>query len=202
MTEAPTAEIEVPFNPEGVGEPSGLPCLVLVGRYHRLVLSVQQLLHENLLPNQEVTTAQLLNCARRAGMRAEKVVLGWDDLTSLGNAFPAVTRLKAGNYVVLLRLTADEGEARVIVKDPTSRDDELLAYNRQQLERIWTGEVVLIRKNLEIREEAHPFNVAFVKELIFRERRVVRDIGICALVLGFTALLPMLFWIVLIPNHV
>ena len=39
-----------------------------------------------------------------------------------------------------------------------------------------------------------PFGFAFIAGLLFRERWLVRDIALCALVLGFISLAPILFW--------
>ena len=105
--------------------------------------------------------------------------------------------LKNGRSMVLTRLELDNEPARVVLEDPNAGDDALLIIDRTRFESAWSGEVVLIRRNYDLRDEAQPFSIRFVRALIFRERRIVRDIAVCAVVLGFLSLLPIMFWQVL-----
>ena len=51
--------------------PSGLGCLVTVARRHGLHLTTAQLTHENVLPAGEISAAEIVKCARKAGLKAE-----------------------------------------------------------------------------------------------------------------------------------
>ena len=62
------------------------------------------------------------------------------------------------------------------------------------VEDAWTGEVVLVKRNYEISDETQPFSIGLVTALIFRERWIVRDVAICAIVLSLLALTPIIFW--------
>ncbi len=186
------------FQPEGMSEPSGLGCLVIIARHHGLVLSVAQLVHDHYLVDQELSVPELLKAARSAGLRAQTVRLDWHGLTQLDKALPAIVRLQNGRSMVLLRLEGGEGgPVRVVLQDPNAGDDALLIIDRVRFESAWTGDVILVRRNYDVREESEPFSIAFVRGLILRERRMVRDIAICAVVLGFLSLMPIVFWQVL-----
>ena len=185
------------FQPEGMGEPSGLACLVIIARHHGLDLSVAQLVHDNYLVDQEVSVPELLKAARSAGLRAQPVRLSWVGLEQLDKALPVIVRLKNGRSLVLLRLEGDDDRRRAILQDPNAGEDALLVVDRVRFEDAWDGEVILVRRNYDVREESQPFSVAFVRGLILRERRMVRDIAICAIVLGFLSLIPIFFWQVL-----
>ena len=50
---------------------------------------------------------------------------------------------------------------------------------------MWTGEVVLVRRNYDLKDEEQPFSMKFIAALIMRERKLVRDIAICALIFQF-----------------
>jgi ATP-binding cassette, subfamily B, bacterial HlyB/CyaB len=189
------------FQPEGTSEPSGLGCLVIIARHHGLDLSVSQLVHDNYLVDQEVSVPELLKAARSAGLRAQTVRLDWDGLNQLDKALPAIVRLNNGRSMVLQRLESGESEpSRAVLQDPNAGDDALLMVDRARFESAWTGEVILVRRNYDVREESQPFSIGFVRGLILRERRMVRDIAICAIVLGFLSLMPIVFWQVLISR--
>ena len=65
-----------PTAPVAAGEASGLSCLVGVARHHGLHLTPTQLVRDNLLPAGEVSGADLVRCARSAGLSATLMRLG------------------------------------------------------------------------------------------------------------------------------
>ena len=195
-----TAEVKIkprgysPSPSETPGDRSALACLVIVARHRGVHLSVPQLIHDNVLTGPEITIAQLLKCAQSAGLKAKVAHLTWDELSHLKKALPAIVTLKNGASMVLLRL-AGEGEAtRVVLQDPNAADDALLVIDRVRFEEAWSGDVILVKRNYEISDENQPFSIGLITALIFRERWVVRDVAICAIVLSFLALTPIMFW--------
>ncbi|WFU39446.1 peptidase domain-containing ABC transporter [Bradyrhizobium sp. CB82] len=175
-------------------EPTGLAALVIVARQHGLHLTVSQLVHENVLSGGEVAPSEIIKCANNSGMRAKLVHLDWDGLSHLKKALPAIVCLKDGSKMVLLRLEGDENSPRVVLRDPNVGEDALLVIDRIRFEDVWTGEVVLVKRDYEISDETQPFSFGFITALIFRERRIVRDVAVAALVLGLLALAPIMFW--------
>ncbi|HEU5409095.1 MAG TPA: cysteine peptidase family C39 domain-containing protein, partial [Nitrospira sp.] len=174
--------------------PSGLECLVIVARPHGLDLTSTQLIKDNLLTDGEVAPGQLVRCAEKAGLRSKHVKLDWDGLSHLKKALPAIVGLRNGSYMVLLRVDGDANNTRIALRDPNAAEDALLVIDRPRFEDIWSGDVVLAKRNYEISDESQPFSFGFVAALIFRERRIVRDVAIAALVLGFLGLAPIMFW--------
>jgi ATP-binding cassette subfamily B protein len=96
--------------------------------------------------------------------------------------------------MLVLRTERDENSSRVVLQDPLADEDALLVLDQSRFEEIWTGETILIKRNYEIADEEQPFSLGLVLSLIFRERRIVRDVAICAIVLSFLALAPIIFW--------
>src|SRR4051812_34317424 len=95
--------VVVPTKLGNESAPSGLACLVIVARHHGMHLSVPQLIHENVLPSREVTDAEIVQCAQKAGLKAELVKLGGPGLAELKKALPAIVTLKNGSRMVLLK---------------------------------------------------------------------------------------------------
>src|SRR3974390_3268917 len=69
-----------------------------------------------------------------------------------------------------------------------------LVIDRVRFEDAWSGEVIIVKRNYEISDESQPFSLGLITALIFRERWVVRDVAICAVVLSFLAVSPSIFW--------
>ena len=174
--------------------PSGLACLVIVARQHGLHLTTEQLVHDNLLSGPQVSFADLIKCAEKAGLSARAVELDWHGLTHLKRALPVIVRLKNGANMVLTRLDADEKNAWVVLQDPNANDGAPLVIDRLRFETGWTGNVLLVKRNYDIADETQPFSLGLITALLFRERWVARDILICAVILGFLGLAPIVFW--------
>src|SRR5215471_18335879 len=172
----------------------GLGCLVIIARQHGLHLSTSQLIHDNGLTGKELSVPDLLKCARSAGLKARSLHLKWSALTALKKALPAIVVLKHGRSMVLLRVDGKNDQASVVLQDPNGSGDALLVIDRVRFEQAWTGEVVLVKRNYEISDESQPFSISLVAALIFRERWIIRDIAVCALVLSVLALTPIIFW--------
>jgi hypothetical protein len=135
------------FVPDGVLEPTGLGCLVIVARYHGLHLTVPQLIHDNMLTDPEVSLAELIKSASGAGLDAKAVHLTWNGLNLLKKSLPAIVRLDHGGCMVLLRFEGMGRTVRLVLQDPDAGDDALLLIDREWFEEVWTGEVVLVKRN-------------------------------------------------------
>ena len=184
------ATLEVDAKPDA----SGLECLVIVARQHGLHLTASQLIHDNVLTGSEVSIADLIKCATKAGLSAKLVNLDWDGLRHLKKALPAIVKLKNGASMVLLRLEGDDDDVRVVLQDPNASDDALLVIDQLRFESAWAGDVLLVKRDYDIADETQPFSIGLITALLFRERRVVRDLLICAIALGFLGLAPIMFW--------
>jgi subfamily B ATP-binding cassette protein HlyB/CyaB len=174
--------------------PSALSCLVIVARQHGLHLTAEQLVHDNLLSGREVCFADLIKCAEKAGLSARSVELDWHGLTQLKKALPAIVRLKNGANMVLTRVEADDKNAWVALQDPNANDGAPLVIDRLRFESVSSGEILLVKRNYDIADETQPFSLGLITALLFRERWVARDILICAMILGFLGLAPIMFW--------
>ena len=82
----------------------------------------------------------------------------------------------------------------MVLQDPNAADDALLVIDRVRFEDAWSGDVILVKRNYEISDESQPFSIGLISAFIFRERWVVRDVAICAVVMSLLALTPIIFW--------
>lgn len=173
---------------------TALPCLLLVARHHGIHLTEEQVRRENQIASQELSPGELLKCIRTAGLQGRFLQLNWSGLAALQQALPAIIVLKNGQHLLLTQVHHSADAASVTVQDPLASDGVSLTIDRVQLENAWTGRVLLVKREYGIQDEAQPFGLGFVKSLIFRERRIFRDIVISAVALSFLALVPILFF--------
>ena len=152
-----------------------------------------QLIQDNLLGD-EVSSSDLIKCAAKAGLSAKAVTLDWKGLQHLKKALPAIVKLRNGAAMVLLSVDGDPRRYPRGAAGSECGEDALLVIDQLRFEEVWTGEVVLVKRNYEIADETQPFSIGLITALMFRERWIVRDVAICAIVLGFLALSPIMFW--------
>ena len=178
----------------GLSDHSALDCLVIVARHSGIHISVSQLVHDNLLTGEAVTVPQLLKCARSVDLKAKAVHLPTDDLSRLKKALPAIVTLRNGAHMVLLRLSGGPDDLRVVLQDPSADSEALLVVDPVRFQAAWSGNIIFVKRNYEISDENQPFSIGLVAAFIFRERWVVRDVAISAIVLSLLALAPIMFW--------
>ena len=193
VAKTPVQDVAV-RKPERSGDRSALACLIVVARHSGVHLTMPQLMHDNVLTGEQISLADVLKCAKSAGLKAKATHLTWDELSHLKKAVPAIVTLKSGASMVLLRVSGGADDTRVVLQDPNADDDALLLIDRVRFEAAWTGEIILVKRNYEITDESQPFSIGLVSALIFRERWIVRDIAICAIILSVLALTPIMFW--------
>jgi ATP-binding cassette, subfamily B, bacterial HlyB/CyaB len=174
--------------------PSGVECIAIIARRHGLHVSAEQITLDNHLSGAELSPEEIANCAARVGLRARRVRLTWRGLSHLRKALPVVVTLTSGASMVLEGLEGDDEAVSVILQDPKAGEDAKLVVDRQRFEEAWTREVVLLRRIYDLADEEQPFTLGMIAGLILRERRIVRDLAICAMALSLFALAPIIFW--------
>ena len=192
MTSANSLTIPAPEKVDS----SALECLVIVGAMNGLQFTVQQLVQDNALESADIDYPKLVHCARNAGLKAKALRLEWDDLARLHKSLPVIVRLKSGASLVLVAMnsTHEETPFSVTLRDPNASADAPIVIDWTQFQESWSGDIVLLRRSYELEDEEKPFGMELIATLIFRERKIVRDIVLAAIVLSIFALAPIMFW--------
>jgi len=179
-----------------------LGALAIVARHRGIHLSPAQLRRDHRIAADGPAPDELLRIARATGLRAVPARLGFDDLMQMGRALPAVLVFKNGCAMVLLRAEAKAQPPHVVVQDPLAGEDAPLTLDAQRLALAWSGDVILIKRDYRLSDEDQPFGLRLIAAQLFRDHRLVRDIGVAAIMLSVLALGPIMFWRLLIDRVV
>lgn len=179
---------------QGTYSHSILPCLVQIARHHSITLTVKQLIRDHQLISEEITRENILACAHEAGLRTTFVRLNWAGLAKLGKAFPVIVRLRNGAAMILDSVDDNVQLPCVHLRDPSIAGESKLILDQTRFEDSWTGEVILLKRDYELQDESKPFSFSLIATLVFRERRIARDVTICAVMMSLLALSPILFY--------
>jgi subfamily B ATP-binding cassette protein HlyB/CyaB len=179
-----------------------LDAFIIAARHRGVHLSREQVLRDHQLKSPEITVPQLLRIARKAGMRSRSVRLRWQDLFNMGTALPAIAMLRNGSAMVLLGARPGRvGQPdTVVLLDPTGDQDAPLTLDEVRLSNAWDGEIVLIKRDYRLRDDDRPFGMGWIIGHLLRDRRMTRDLAICAVLLAVLALAPIAFWRIMIDR--
>lgn len=177
---------------------TGLWCLVAIGRHYGLELSEERLAFNHTLSDAELSTGQFAAIARAVRLSVRIVRLDWRGITGLGEALPAVLRLRDGSFVVLAGVRREGDRVEVVVRNPLAPLSSFDFWSQEMLEAVWAGETALLRRRLRLTEPARVFGLGWFVPEILRQRRAFADTIVAALVLQILALAtPVFFQIVI-----
>ena len=135
------------------------------------------------------TAASLSEWVRSAGMWARAVRLRWRQLMYLVDAGPVVLLLTDGSATLMVGADAERNV--VFLRDPRALASEIaLAVDELRLERVWSGEAVLLRAQRGKTETDAPFTLSWLSGLVLQEKSSLRDIGLASLTLSFLTIFP------------
>jgi len=186
--------------PTALTSPSLLGCLVIAARYRGIHLSVSQLIHDHILDSAELSIERLLEIARASGLRAISLRLSLQDLAKLSGALPAIVLLRNGGGMVLLKVEPRNGAPVATLQDPNAGEDATLTLDEARFAAVWTGQVILLKRDYRLRDEDQPFGIKSFVALILRDRKIARDTAIAAFFASVLALTPIMFWRLMIDT--
>jgi len=176
-------------------EHTNIQCLALVARHLGVDVSADRLVHDYSVGNQPVSTQKLLRMAKDKGMRARAVHMKFDSFGKLREAFPVLAELANGNWVVVANVVEmPDGQQRVGVIDPLAARPEALMLSREQFEKSWSGNIVLLKRVFKLRDSEQPFGIRWFIPEIIKQRSLFRDVAIAALVLYALGLVTPIFF--------
>ena len=169
---------------------TGLLCLQIIAQYYDLPVNGSQLQHQFAQYGKTLSDTELLRAAKNLGLKAGLVTSEWHKLQ--GVSLPAMAKLVDGSYVVVAKI---EGE-QVLVQNPV--EGYSLVLSRDRFELIWTGELVLVTKQVTIRLHDLKFDLTWVIPGIVKYRKLFGEVLIASAFLQFGALLmPFLIQLVI-----
>jgi len=175
---------------------TGPACLSAVLRHHGLDVSAERLMAEHAIGNEGVGHDLMLRMARNAGLKASRTRIRASGLMRLGQAYPALARLKNGNWVALIAAEKDEAGAQVLrLFDPLAEDSAgFLVIKLDQFRKHWNGELLLLKRSLGHVQGEQPFGFRWFLPELFHQGRLFLDVAVAALFLYALGLATPIFF--------
>jgi hypothetical protein len=134
---------------------TALPCLVRLGMCTGDNPEIEELRRRAVLDGNTLPASRLIELVGKFGLRAECTRLDWDGLTNSERSYPVLVFLKNTNVVVVMGGDSAAAEA-VSVWDPLHSEDRVLSVGREDFERAWSGDALVIARQPSTEAEASP----------------------------------------------
>jgi ATP-binding cassette subfamily B protein len=186
-----------------VSSETALGCLFRLGAQHGVYAEIGAVRRRNLIDQETIPVARLIEIAGEFGLRAERAKFDWDGLRTTPFSHPILLLLNNRNAVVLIGMRRD-GMDEVAVSDPLFQEGEPFFVTREKLEERWRGEALVITPLPPSTAETG-FGFSWFTNKLFAERRLMKDVVCAALTMHLIALsVPIFFQLLVdkvIPNQ-
>lgn len=184
---------------------TSLVCFSIIAGEHKIELTRDRLLHEYNLSLDEIPSVKLLRIAKDLGLKANLLKLQWDGLLNLKKAYPAIAKLRNGRHIVLVGITAGQGnlqqETMIGCYDPLAGSGGgHLRLTRKEFEALWNGEIFLFKRTYKLSDETQPFSLRWFIPEILRQKVTFLDIALAVLFINAIALITPIFFQIVIDK--
>lgn len=183
------------FSPENALK-SAADSLLAIAQHHGLPQSGDKV-RRGLAEAQAIGTplAQaLVSLGQEVGLKTRAATVDFAGLQALAEAFPVVACLRNGNFVVVVGIKRDENQVSVALLDPLAKPaNAILLVPRDVFNESWAGELLLMKREYDLLDEQQPFGLRWFVPELFRQKHLLRDVAIAALVMHVLALAVPIF---------
>lgn len=172
--------------------------LAMVAGMRGLDIAPQRVLRDFVLGNEEPSLTKLTQIAAELGLRIRPSTLPIERLSKLGNAYPALIRLRNGNHMVLIEVQEVDGLSIFALRDPQVSDEVVIHIDEHRMREAWDGTVIFVKRHFKFDDEEQPFGFAWFLPVIYRQRALFRDVGFAAIALTFLGMaMPIFFQLII-----
>ncbi|MCF1447491.1 ATP-binding cassette domain-containing protein [Agrobacterium vitis] len=178
---------------------SALAALALATQKLGLSLSVEQLCRD--YGDEDCfSLPQLAEIIRDHGVKAKPIRMNWKLLSQMEGAVAAVIQLNDGSLLVFENFVDDPQTPRMVFRDPADSKAARFVVDELRLMENWSGHVLLMKREMTEASAREEFGFHWLLAQVMQDRRMVRDVFISAISLGILALVPSLFYMVVIDK--
>ena len=168
-----------------------LDALIMVSRQQGIDTTVEALRRRFVVKEGPIGDSALIALAGELGLRARALRVGWNELPRFKKVFPAILRLRDGSALVLEAMVDDPTAGRMAaLRDPSAEVETTALVDETQLNAVWDGELILIKRRFDRTDETQPFGLRWLLGQVLRERTILREISIASLVGTLFAVAP------------
>ncbi len=175
---------------------SGIQCLSLVARFHQMPAEPDALIREFNHQDESLADINLIRAAKSLGFKAKFIQDTPQQLSA--HLLPALARNKNGNFFIIAKVSDDE----VLIQDLENKGP--LTYTFEQLDDLWTGEVLLLSKRATLLSgalsESAKFGFSWFIPALIKYKPYFSDVFVASFFIQLVGLATPIFFQVVIDK--
>ena len=140
--------------------------------------------------NEDFGIDELRGVAKEIGLELLPLSVRFDRVLRIRSVLPAIMLTDTQPLIVTEIGRTQNGSTVVKFVDPSLAEDGEAVLQADDLNRVWTGELLLIKRRYSSDDEARPFNLMWLVSQLLREKALFREIAIAGVLSTLFAITP------------
>tara|TARA_B100000989_G_scaffold293481_1_gene270957 strand:+ start:561 stop:2720 length:2160 start_codon:yes stop_codon:yes gene_type:complete len=177
--------------------------LILVARQLGVHIGANDIPEHLKIDDRELTPREMCELAHSFDLKAKATKINEKELIKLLAKKQQILRLKNGRYIIALRVISGENEEKSIICLDTgvaSPKPQTILLN--ELTKGWLGDIILLKPKLKLFEETSELKLGWLFGETFRNKTVMTQVVIVALILNIFAVVPAVFMMLVLDKVV
>ena len=176
--------------------------LILVARQLGVHIGANDIPDRFKIDDRELSPTEMCDLAKSFNIKAKSTKINDSELIKLVNKKQQILKLTNGRYVIALRIISNEDEKSVLCLDAGVSNPKPQQISIKELEKGWDGTVILLKPKVKLFEETSELKIGWLIGESFRNKSVVVQVIICALILNIFAVVPAVFMMLVLDKVV
>ena len=176
--------------------------LILVARQLGIHIGPNDIPERFKIDDRELSLKEMCELARSFDLKAKAAKINENELLKLLSKKQQILKLKNGRYIIALRPIISEDDKSILCLDAGISNPKPQQISLEELGKGWDGSVVLLKAKLKIFEETSELKIGWLVGESFRNKSVVIQVVIVALILNIFAVIPAVFMMLVLDKVV
>ena len=176
--------------------------LILVARQLGVHIGPNDIPERFKIDDRELSLKEMCELARSFDLKAKAAKIRENELLKLLAKKQQILKLKNGRYIIALRAITNEDDKSILCLDAGISNPKPQQISLEELGKGWDGSVLLLKAKLKIFEETSELKIGWLIGESFRNKSVVVQVVIVALILNIFAVIPAVFMMLVLDKVV
>ena len=176
--------------------------LILVARQLGIHIGPNDIPERFKIDDRELTLKEMSELAKSFDLKAKATKISESELLKLLTKKQQILKLKNGRYIIALRAITNEDDKSILCLDAGISNPKPQQISLEELGKGWDGSVLLLKAKLKIFEETSELKIGWLIGESFRNKSVVVQVVIVALILNIFAVIPAVFMMLVLDKVV
>ena len=177
--------------------------LILIARQYGIHIGPNDIPEKFKIEDKELSSEEMCQMASNFQIKAKQAIINEKDLIDLLSKKQQILKLKNGRYLIAMRITTNQAKEKNLlfldVGNPNPKPQQIAL---DELKKAWKGEIILIKPKLKLFEETSDFSISWLMGETLRNRPVITQLLVVALILNIFAVIPAVFMMLVLDKVV